>query len=176
MEDKALFEIQCYLKLRDEVNYKCDELHLAHQDFTQCKNGCDECCMDFNVFPVEFYAILQEIKENSFNPASVVDAGQKCIFLSNHSCLIYHHRPIICRSHGLPLLFMDQEGEEWQLSFCEKNFKDAPDDLFDFDNTYPQDKFNSSLYLVNKEFIAHYKDQAFSEHELIPLKKLLNYL
>ena len=71
---------------------------------------------------------------------------------------------------------MDAEGEEWQLSFCELNFTEAPEDLFDFENTYPQDTYNSRLFLINQEFIKEYKEYPYKPEELIPLRNLKNYL
>ena len=98
-----------------------------------------------------------------------------CVFLQNHICTIYKSRPAICRTHGLPLLFTNDEGE-WQLSACELNFTKFNFEKFTLDNTYPQDKYNSQLFLLNRKFIAEYREEHFEEFDLIPLKKLVDYL
>jgi uncharacterized protein len=176
MNDKANGAIEAYLTLRAEISLLCDKLHEQHKSFTLCANGCDACCLDFSVFPVEFFAVLHQIQSSDTKVSFNETNGEKCALLNAHSCSIYPFRPVICRSHGLPLLYMDAEGEEWQLSFCELNFTEAPEDLFDFENTYPQDTFNSRLFLINQDFIREYKEHTFKPDELIPLCNLKNYL
>ena len=64
---------------------------------------------------------------------------------------MYESRPIICRTHGLPLLFMNDE--QWELSACELNFTEFDDEEFKEENTFPQDTFNSKLFMINKRFV-----------------------
>jgi Fe-S-cluster containining protein len=94
-----------------------------------------------------------------------------CIFLNNHKCTIYEARPIICRTHGLPLLFVGEQGN-WELSACELNFTTFNLERFNEENTFPQDKFNSKLFMLNKAFIKEFKDVEYGEFDLIPLKTL----
>ena len=80
------------------------------------------------------------------------------------------------QAHGLPLLYTNDDGE-WELSNCELNFKNFDFEHFSEENTYPQDKFNSKLFLINREFIAEFKDgKLMGEFELLPLKKLAEKL
>jgi Fe-S-cluster containining protein len=144
----------------------------------ECKAGCDLCCMDYGILPVEFFAILDELKASKFQKELLKETPEdknSCIFLQKHICTIYKSRPVICRTHGLPLLFTNEDGE-WQLSACELNFTQFNFEKFTLDNTYPQDKYNSKLFLLNRDFIAEYKDENFKEFDLIPLKKLVEYL
>lgn len=87
-----------------------EDLHFKHM---QCRNGCALCCIDFSVFPVEFYFILNE------------------------------------------------------LNFTEFDFNEFTDE-----NTLPQDKYNSKLFLINREFIAEFTDKKYNETDLIPLKEI----
>lgn len=125
--------------------------------------------MDFSIFPVEYFTIAEKIKGSDiiFN----TDAGEgECPMLVDGLCTIYEFRPFICRSHGLPLLSMGEEG--WELSHCELNFTvNAPG--FDETNTLAHDRFNSRLFMLNKEFIKTIKDVRFTEFDLIPLRKLV---
>lgn len=154
----------------DKLSAKLEETHKLH---IHCQKGCDLCCMDFSIFPVEFYAIRSEMAEMNFIPdTGLVDHNSpSCKFLQNHACTIYPFRPVICRTHGLPLLYTNEEGE-WELSACELNFTNFGFEGFNLKNTYPQDKFNSRLYLLNKEFIAEYQEIKYNEQELVPLSKL----
>ena len=97
------------------------------------------------------------------------------VFLKNHRCTIYNSRPIICRTHGLPLLFTNNEAE-WELSACELNFQEFDLEKFTSKNTFPQDKFNSKLFLLNKAFINEFDEIKYGEFDLIPIKNLVKKL
>jgi Fe-S-cluster containining protein len=158
-----------YHKLRDKIDLLTEKLSDTHKNHMACKKGCDLCCMDYDVFPVEYNSIKKKIENESIDFQESTDGS--CIFLKDHACQIYEHRPIICRTHGLPLLFMNDE--EWELSACELNFTDFDDEDFSAENTFPQDKFNSELFIINKNYIKENNLQ-HSEFDLIPLNKLRN--
>ncbi len=165
-----------YLALRQAIDSLSESLEGQHKNHMKCKTGCDLCCMDYSVFPIEFHSILNALKVDKTVPAINKDTlKEDCIFLNNHQCSIYEERPIICRTHGLPLLFMGEDGN-WELSACELNFTEFDMEEFAEENTFPQDKFNSKLFMLNKEFIKEFKEVEYGEFDLIPLKKLKEYL
>ncbi|MFV0592179.1 MAG: YkgJ family cysteine cluster protein [Draconibacterium sp.] len=165
-----------YKKLRDKIDSLSEKLANKHQKHMMCKAGCDLCCMDYRIFPVEFYHIRDRLKENGYqHNVPAVTEEENCAFLKNHQCAIYEERPVICRTHGLPLLYMNEEGD-WELSACELNFTEFDMDEFTDKNTFPQDKFNSELFMLNKEFIADFKEYKYSEFDLIPVKDLLKHI
>ncbi len=164
-----------YKLLRAEIDNHSKELEKEHQEQMQCKKGCDMCCMDYSILPIEFHSILNDLKEKKIVPEiSAKTKDGDCIFLINHVCTIYNQRPIICRTHGLPLLFMN-DSNEWELSACELNFTDFNFEEFTLENTFPQDKFNSKLFMLNKEFISGFQDKEYGEFDLIPIKKLVEH-
>ncbi len=169
--DKSL--ITSYYQLRNRVDELCESLGKEHVKYLNCKKGCDLCCMAISVFPVEFYAIRAELDLKSNLEMHVSENEEDCRYLIDHTCAIYPSRPVICRTHGLPLLYMSLEGDDYELSCCELNFTDF--DLADFDeqNTYPMDKINSQLYLINKNFVADFENGKYSETDRIPLADLL---
>ena len=153
----------------DEHTAILDDIHHKHMN---CKNGCALCCIDFSVFPIEFYYLLNQLKAQNVKHKSDSDLSTDiCVFLLNNSCTIYNQRPIMCRTHGLPLLYANDNGD-WELSACELNFTEFNFDDFTMENTLPQDKYNSKLFLLNREFIAEFKDKKYGELDLIPLKEL----
>lgn len=165
-----------YKLLISEIDKHAATLEEVHNKHMKCKNGCALCCIDFSVFPVEFYFILNELKnENIMHEKSGYLNNEVCAFLRNNSCTIYQQRPIMCRTHGLPLLYANDNGE-WELSACELNFTDFDFENFTMENTLPQDKYNSKLFLLNKEFIAEFTDKKYGELDLIPLKELAKQL
>lgn len=162
-----------YLELRNEIDKLSEELAKGHEKHMKCKKGCDMCCMDYSIFPIEFYFILNDFRGQKIE----FESGKKskeniCVFLKNQVCSVYDQRPIICRTHGLPLLYMSEENQ-WELSACELNFTEFDFEEFTLDNTFEQDKFNSKLFMLNKEFIADFQDKKYVETDLIPLKELL---
>ena len=161
-----------YKLLLHEIDQHTAFLDDMHHKHLKCKNGCALCCIDFSVFPIEFYFMLNELKEQNVKHEPDRDLSTDiCIFLLNNSCTIYNQRPIMCRTHGLPLLYANDNGE-WELSACELNFTEFNFDDFTMENTLPQDKYNSKLFLLNREFIADFKDKKYGEMDLIPLKEL----
>jgi hypothetical protein len=165
-----------YKLLLSEIDNHTASLEEVHHKHMKCKNGCSLCCMDFSVFPVEFYFILNELKNENIKHGKNGDLNNEiCAFLRNHSCTIYQHRPIMCRTHGLPLLYANDEGD-WELSACELNFTDYDFEDFTPENTLPQDRYNSKLFLLNREFIAEFTDKKYGELDLIPMKQLAKHL
>lgn len=165
-----------YLDLRNEVDSLSERLSQEHSKHMQCKAGCDLCCMDYSIFPIEFYSILNNIKRETIQPKVNGNASkEQCIFLHQHQCTIYNERPVICRTHGLPLLYMN-EINEWELSACELNFTEFDMEQFNEENTFPQDTFNSKVFMLNKEFIKEFAEVKYNEFDLIPVKNLIDHL
>ncbi|MCX6238273.1 MAG: YkgJ family cysteine cluster protein [Bacteroidia bacterium] len=162
-----------YYQLCTEIDALSELLEKQHHQHINCKKGCDLCCMAISVFPVEFYAIKAELDLKSIPELSVSQNDEDCRYLVGHSCAIYPSRPVICRTHGLPLLYMSLEWNDWELSCCELNFTDFDLDDFTPENTYPMDRINSQLYQINKNFVADFEDGKYSETDRIPLAELI---
>jgi Fe-S-cluster containining protein len=161
-----------YRKLIAESDSECRRLEELHSDKMVCRKGCTSCCMDFSIFPVEFFTIAETLKGKEINYNKSAGEGE-CPMLVDGLCSIYESRPFICRSHGLPLLSMGEDG--WELSHCELNFTgNSP--CFDETNTLAHDRFNSMLFILNKEYIRTLKDADYSELDLIPLTRLTSVL
>jgi len=163
-----------YKNLVKEIDQHTASLENVHQKHMKCKNGCDLCCIDFSIFPIEFHYILSELNKENKKP-ELAEKSEKeiCTFLKNHSCTIYKQRPVMCRTHGLPLLYANDDGD-FELSACELNFTEFDFEDFTMENTLPQDKYNSKLYILNRDFIADFTEKKYFEQDLIPLKELSN--
>jgi hypothetical protein len=90
-----------------------------------CRPGCTDCCQGgLTVVVVEAIVIGRAL--NIAEERILLQAGQpplhtqgRCTLLgSDELCSIYPARPLICRTHGLPLRYPDTP----ELSLCEKNF------------------------------------------------------
>jgi uncharacterized protein len=89
-----------------------------------CRSGCSGCCAPgLTVFAVEAAAIRHWISERGLRPRSsrrsdapalpIDDEANTgaCAFLdAAGDCRIYPVRPVVCRTHGLPLAVHDEDG------------------------------------------------------------------
>lgn len=89
-----------------------------------CSPGCGSCCILETVNAVESWMLLKHaaslepmrMKALSHRAAEPFHEGQACVLLENGLCVLYEARPLICRTHGLPV-FVDGA-----VDFCPKNF------------------------------------------------------
>jgi len=169
--------IKKYIQLSKECDSMSDRLSRLHKGHIQCRKGCCDCCVNLTVFPVEFYFILGELKKSGIKPD--FDKNASCGYLKDGLCVIYKYRPIICRTHGLPIVFLDDNEEPPRncVSFCELNFTDIDDDYgFDQFTTLNIDSINERLFSINLEFISQNRDMGFepvSRMELAALREFL---
>ncbi|WDP91317.1 MAG: YkgJ family cysteine cluster protein [Desulfobacter sp.] len=121
-----------------------------------CKKGCDDCCRFLSLFPVEAFALSRAFCALAPpDREKVVDqarAGEeKCPLLVDHACMVYQARPVICRTHGLPIYM--EKGGKVQVDFCPENFKgltELPKEaLLDID------QLNTLLAAVNGHFLEN---------------------
>lgn len=161
-----------YLDIRNEVEQECGALWSEHNKHMNCKDGCASCCQSFKIFPIEFYAIKTALSKTDVKYNK--DASEKeCVFLINNRCSIYNERPIICRTHGYPLVRLNEEAEAYEVSFCELNFKSFPLEKFHSENVFQEDLVNSKLFMLNKKFIKSFKEQEYDVIELVESKGIV---
>ena len=79
-----------YKEVINEAEGHSKQLTAVHSKHLQCKKRCDLCCMDYRIFPVEFYFILNQLKKDKtfLKPRKKQDKNG-CILLKNHVCTIY---------------------------------------------------------------------------------------
>ncbi|THB79511.1 MAG: YkgJ family cysteine cluster protein [Desulfobacteraceae bacterium] len=119
-----------------------------------CKKGCDACCRYLSIFPVEAFAMaraflnLDQDRRERIN-ARIKEAPEVCPLLVDHVCVLYHARPLICRTHGYPVTF-ESDGA-LQVDFCPLNFKGVQH--FDQEILISLDQLNQVLFAVNARFL-----------------------
>jgi len=101
-----------------------------------CRVGCDRCChARFSVFEVEAAPIRRALAElERVDPATrerIREQGRQgaaCALLVDGRCSVYAERPLICRSHGLPIAVRDPDDPDGPLTLdhCPLNFVDLP--------------------------------------------------
>jgi Fe-S-cluster containining protein len=93
-----------------------------------CRRGCDACCTHISVMAVEAVALAlavaalpAEEAEGIRERARRMGSDEACPLLEDGVCLLYAARPVICRSHGLPLL-LEEDGQR-RVDHCPLNFQ-----------------------------------------------------
>jgi hypothetical protein len=73
-------------------------------DQVTCRAGCSSCCVDgLSVLPVEAFAIASHTAVHGVATLRA-DGDGSCVFLDDDGrCVVYPVRPLLCRTHGLPL-------------------------------------------------------------------------
>lgn len=69
----------------------------------QCRAGCGGCCSLTSVCGLEAVVLLRAGIGSRLAGQPLGDDGSCCL-LVNERCLFYENRPLICRTHGLPLV------------------------------------------------------------------------
>lgn len=109
----ALEQYEVLLGRVDALFREIRERNLEH---LQCRLGCHSCCKPgLTVGPLEAARIESALAADPARSAALLaqeaanpHRGKRCSFLSAEGgCGIYEYRPLVCRSHGVPLQFRD---------------------------------------------------------------------
>ena len=132
-----------------------------------CKKGCSQCCVaGLEVLPVEAAYIQQGLAAQGPSD-SLSLRGSYCDFLDvSGACQIYAFRPLVCRTHGLPLKMESLEPVSKSLSLrvlnddvvtCHLNFltdrEPAPADVLS------EIQIQALLHVVNVRFCQTHQIQ-----------------
>lgn len=97
-----------------------------------CAPGCVDCCQqDLEVLAAEALAILGALDRLPAHALRALEAGTgdggACRLLLDGRCAVYEDRPLICRTHGLPIRYGDPDdpGAPADVSCCVLNFVEA---------------------------------------------------
>ena len=161
-----------YHNLVKKIDNFCQAMEKRYPESLACQKGCSSCCRHISLFPVEALALSMaldtlppETREKIRRRAQDTDADGPCPLLEDGACLMYHHRPIICQTHGLPILVTAESGT--CLDHCPLNFTtgEPPEKAFSLD----LEQLNTLLSAVNNLFL----EEAFPE-ESLPQRILLS--
>jgi len=150
--------LAAYASLVKSVDHKMRRIHASHQDEMNCGPGCDRCCRTSrSVLAVEGFFMLMALRRIPSEPLEKLmnkahaEPGACPLLDERGRCVIYDSRPLLCRTHGAPLLV--DTGDETGVTMCDKNFTQR-----DLDAAFiPEEVFNTigmneKLVEVNKSF------------------------
>ena len=166
---KKIKSIKLYNSLIEKLNNYEMKLLQKYGGSINCKKGCSDCCILESVFSIEAYMIYSYLLEAKIIPIVYTSNKKKdkCIFLKDKTCAIYNTRPVICRTHGYPVLIDER------IDMCPKNFNDiqsiASEVILDLENV------NNVIASINIIFQKEIKENFFLK-ERITFKELNDFM
>jgi len=150
-----------YRQLVARVDALCSSIETALGEQITCSAGCSDCCTAFTLFPVEAAAIREALAALPMEERAAIHrqvqehaAGERCPLLSRQHCMLYEARPIICRTHGLPILFKDKDTQ--RIDCCPLNL--SASDSLPASAVIDLDRLNTVLVAVNALFLSQIDD------------------
>jgi hypothetical protein len=146
-----------YRALLGQVDQLCARIGESFPDQLACRAGCAACCTLQGVLPVEAASLasawhrLPEVAAAALRARLGTATGEAfCPLLTDDRCPLYAVRPIICRTHGLPLLIEDEHGR--RVDRCPLNFTGM--DTLPGTAVITLDRLNQALVIANHHFLA----------------------
>lgn len=166
-----------YRSLLAKVDDLCRGIEDRLGDAITCHAGCSSCCLAISVFPVEAVAMIaaadrlpaEELRQLKAHLASWSPEDEHCPLLAGERCLLYEARPIICRTHGLPILLV--EGEQRRIDVCPKNCQGI--DHLPGEAVVDLERLNTLLAAVNALYLREF---GIRLPERIPISQLAEML
>lgn len=167
-----------YLAAREKIDAAARVVFERRKRDVACERGCARCCVEgLSVLSVEAFALQEHLDEHGLSGAPSPPPGG-CAFLDGEgACTVYEARPLVCRTHGLPVRMPGGAGDEGarrrtlpvldDTEVCELNFRErapAPDDVLD------GERISALLLVVEQRFRAAAGLEG--AYERIPLEAL----
>jgi hypothetical protein len=156
----------------------CDQVFAATAEalrpHIRCAKGCAACCTLESVVPLEAHVIAAYLDAHPIEPSPAPPVARPdnedapCVFLRQQACTIYPARPIICRTHGLPLRYPDQPG----IDACPLNFTDFDLSALDPQFVLDMGRITDNLIRLNLAF-AVLTGQSETAGERVALQRLI---
>jgi Fe-S-cluster containining protein len=167
-----------YQNLIFKVDSVCHELEKLYREHLVCKPGCSQCCeVERTVCSVEAYIAEQQLLTLSSQKIRRLKKlhrhdDETCPMLLRNRCVIYPARPIICRTHGLPILY--REAERAFVDYCRLNFTQLEQDHeFEEKAILDMNPFNVELVQIDKKFSEYVLGETWRPDNRRSLKKIL---
>jgi uncharacterized protein len=173
---KTTSPLAAYRALLAKLDSHAKRLLARYRANIVCSEGCAGCCSLSSVFAVEAHAMVlaagrmhpkerwalferaASLRERAALKTDPGGEAGRCLFLLDDRCLVYEVRPVICRTHGYPLLV------EGRVDYCPKNFTT----LRTIESSFILDlnAVNTALAGINIAFLKENKDPRFSRERM----------
>jgi Fe-S-cluster containining protein len=146
-----------YRALLAQVDLLCARIGAAFPAEIKCRAGCATCCTLQGVLPVEAASLALACRRLPAADGEALRArlqaaadADRCPLLTDDCCPLYAARPIICRTHGLPLLVEDEHGR--RVDRCPLNFTGLA--TLPGSAIIALETLNQALVVANRHFLA----------------------
>ena len=155
---QTLTNLQTLRERADDFSLRVLSTHGEHMT---CTAGCSGCCQENRTLsPVEMADVLVAVETLSSGEQNRVmeRAGQQlqqgeegpCVLLEDDLCVIYESRPMLCRTHGLPIQLRLEE-ESPSRDVCPLNFQgDLSLEEIPVDSVLDVGRLDAMLALINQ--------------------------
>jgi hypothetical protein len=151
-----------YRELVGKIDGFFDRVMARHGAEMQCAAGCSACCHQrltvtaVEAAAIEAWAARRAPEERAAIAAAAAAAGEDvCSALDEDGrCRIYDARPLVCRSHGVPVR-LKRERSLPVIQSCELNFVARGPAAADADCVLDQELVSTMLGLIDREYVAH---------------------
>lgn len=166
-----------YRELCAKVDAFFARVKARHAADIHCAAGCDGCCRTrLSVTAVEadeirdaLAALAPEVRRRAAARARL-DAPDRCAALEDDgSCAVYAARPLVCRSHGLPVRMVSARGLP-VVDACVLNFTDGGPAEADPDCILDQANLSLTLGAIAR---AHAAETGGDAGERVTISELL---
>ena len=175
-----VFSLARYRELVAKVDGFFARVAGRHGPAMQCRAGCAECCLPgLSVTGVEADAIreglgaMPEVERARIRARALQkqqEDGAACSALDDEGrCSIYAVRPLVCRSHGLPIRLPGPRGLP-VIDACPKNFTERGPGALEADCVLDQTTLSTLLLAVDR---AHAAEVGREAGERVDLAELL---
>lgn len=146
-----------YRDLAAKVDAFFARVAARHGDEMRCASGCDACCRTrLTITTVEAEALAALVRalppaaRARLREVATREAPDRCAALDDDGrCLVYDARPIVCRSHGVPIRMGDV------VDACRLNFARRGPAAADADCILDQTTLSAMLYAIDRAPARH---------------------
>lgn len=147
-----------YAALCRKADRLFSSIRQSYHGVLQCRDGCCRCCTLSSVLAIEAFVLAGAIRNLDTGKRERISAQAKqqdlatCPLLLDDLCTVYASRPLICRTHGAPLAYIDYVAETVEISACPVNFPAGSP--IDTEKLLSMDELNAELQDLNRQFIS----------------------
>lgn len=164
-----------YRSLLSRVDQLCAKIKAEFAAEIVCRAGCSGCCRHLTLFPVEAANLSRAVgalpEEISLLLAGRLEWPENgsCPLLLADCCLVYGDRPVICRTHGLPLL-AEIDGVR-TIDCCPENYRNA--ESLPGNSVINLETLNRTLVAINTLFVAKNDDERFRSRDRFTIAEII---
>lgn len=148
--------------LAAKVERGFDAIRRRNGGCMECQKGCSDCCRcRLSITRLEEAVLrrglarLPESVRGELAERASAKVQEMCPALdANGACQVYDSRPLICRSHGVPLRYRHPVPliHPSRIDVCEKNFTEVSGDSLPVRDVMDQTSLTAELAAIDAEF------------------------